>query len=274
MTFATPDATQVREVPLRAFAPGFAKSFERASERRVRTLYDIVARTLSVRFSGLAAAATDQLDVLNSIGALVGLKGLDVDQPLADEAGEELAQRMAWRTAARWAVLSLLWALVDRRSEPMTYNEWAQLASEHGGKRPRSRSSLPEADEPTALGWAAHALVSSPALTEGTGMAVLGVPLVICAREGDQVLARAVRRPIALVETGNDWSAPRMELSAGDRVLLAADSQPFSLSGDYESPDDATRTLTSRGSLELEAGTQVIGVARGRALLFDGESLE
>jgi hypothetical protein len=269
MTFATSRDVQVARVQAEAVAPSFARSFERASERRLLTLYDVVASRLSASFEGLAAAADEQLDVLNRVAELVGLEGLDVDEPLPDEASEALAQRVAWRSAARWAVLSLLWTLVERAEQQMTSSEWAQLAREHGGKRPRSRSSLPERDEPTALGFAADALVSSPAVTQGTGMAVLGVPVVIGAPAAGSVVANVVR-PVALVETQSDWSATPIELSAGDRISLASGPLGFSLNGECEGTDAATLTSKSHGVLSPDATTRVVEVARGCALLFEG----
>jgi hypothetical protein len=279
MTFATTGDAAVAEAPIaargadtRALPPAFAASFKEASERRVKALYDIVAAGLSTAFDDMAAAAGEQLEVLNEVAALVGLERIDLTEKLEDEAGEALAQRIAWRSAARWTVLSLLWALAESPTRFMTSGEWAELARGHEGKRPRSRSSLPPGDEPMALSLAADALVRSPALTQGTAMDVLHTPVVISARE-DHVVASAPR-PLALVETDSDWSTRSVELGPGDRVLATGPLRGLSLKGPRHQADDATFVLTGKGRLDLAESTHAVGVARGSALLLEWESRE
>src|SRR5438105_1318430 len=156
MNFAPSPVAPPVEVEVTALPRSFVMAFERASERRLMALYDAVASELSEHFRALRTAANGQIEVLNKVAELVGLEGLDLDEPLADEASEAWAQRVAWRSAARWTVLTLLWTLVERREQTMTPDDWAEAATAHDGKRPRSASSLPASDESTALAVAAQ----------------------------------------------------------------------------------------------------------------------
>ena len=258
------------EFKLDQFDDRFVASFERASDRRLRVLYDEIAPMLRGRFEQLATAGKGQIEVLNGVAEFLGLEELDVSKPLADEASEVLAQRIAWRSAARWTVLSLLWALVEHRPTAMGPGDWAPARS-----KPRSRSSLPSTDEPLALDVAAERLTSAFAATNGAGLALLDLPVVIAARAGSRVAADAVR-PVGLVETSSEVSnSGRIELVAGDRIWLAGpEGSFFSVDAEYESSGPLDREITGDGELKLDAQTCVAGVVQGVALLYEGKSVE
>src|SRR4051794_24080354 len=98
------------ELPLR-----FVESFERGSDRLLHAMYDEAAPALSKRFQDLREGGSGQLDVLSRLAELVGLAEFAGDRPSDNADDEAFAQRIAWRSTARWAVLGLLWTLAERR---------------------------------------------------------------------------------------------------------------------------------------------------------------
>ena len=270
MSSATSSKPQVVDgLKIDQFDARFVNSFEQASERRLRVLYDDVAPKLREQFEQLASAGKGQVEVLNSVAKLVGLEELDVSKPLADEASEAQAQRIRWRSTARWAVLSLLWALIEHLPNAMAPGDWATAR-----RKPRSRSWLPSADEPLALDVAAKSLTSSLAATNGSGMVVLDLPVVIRAGDGCRVVANAVR-PVALVETSSDRSSTSIELMPGDRIWRAGpEGGFFSVEAESEPTGPLDLEITSGGQLKLDAQTRAIDVVKGFTLLYEGKPVE
>jgi hypothetical protein len=256
-------------VDIDTLAPRFAEALRQASERRLLTLYDTVADGLSKSFPALAEAGKDQLDVLRRVAELVGLGGLDLDEPLADPDDEALAQRIAWREPASWATLSLLWAVTESAPATIGTFDWAQAA--YDGKKPRGGSSLPEEDEQQALAFAAEALAHSPALIDGCALVVRKAPYLLAAADG-RVCAQPLS-PIALVQSRGDTGGAEIELEAEDRVWVAEGERGFTPHGDHEEFEGALR-MRSAGGLSLHSGTHTVGVVPGLTLLFEGDARE
>ena len=259
-------ASEIRE--LGTFAPRFAEAFTRASERRLRALYDDIAPMLSERFHELRVGGAGQLEVLNRVARLVGLKGLDVSKPLPDDADEALAQRVGWRSPARWAVLSLLWTLVEVGPDATTPCAWADVAYRGDGRRPRSESLLSDDDEPIALALAAARLAGSPSVASGLALALLNLPVVIRA-EGDTSVAAHAVLPLALLESSRTRTATSNQLAAGDRLLLADEDHRVALEGDHEAVGDM---LTITGDARLDPATRMADIVPGLTLLYEGNA--
>jgi hypothetical protein len=256
-------------VDIDTLAPRFAEALRQASERRLLTLYDTVADGLSKSFPALAEAGKDQLDVLIRVAELVGLGGLDLDEPLADPDDEALAQRIAWREPASWATLSLLWAVTESAPATIGTFDWAQAA--YAGKKPRGGSSLPEDDEQQALLFAAEALAGSPALTAGCALVVRKAAYLLAAADG-RVCAQALS-PIALVQSRGDTGGAEIELEAEDRVWVAEGERGFTPHGDREEFEGVLR-MSSAGGLSLQSDTHTVEVVPGLTLLFEGDARE
>ena len=271
MSYAMGSATKPIDTTIDQYKRSFANIFRKGSDRCLRGLYDDeVAPRLSEAFEALSRAGDGQIEVLNSVAELVGLEGLDLSQPLPDEAAEALAQRIAWRTTARWAVLGLLWTLIDNRPEPMRWDALAEATK--ASDRPRGGSGLPpETDEPTALSAAARGLAESETLRDGVGILLLDIPVVLRAHDG--VLATTAVRPLALVETDSDYSCMPIELKAEDWIWLAGPETGFSVEGEFNQKGDVL-AMTGSGALRPDSGTHTIAVVPGAMLLFQGDVFE
>jgi hypothetical protein len=256
-----------------AFAIPFATAFKRASERRLRVLYDEVSPKLSEGFDELAVGGEGQLEVLNRLAEMVGLEDLDLSKPLPDEESEALAQRVAWRAAARWSILTLLWALVENQPNAYAPADWVEVATRSNGKAVRSQSGLPLSDEPLALATVAESLTESVSATDGLALALLDLPVVIRTQSGGGISAEAVR-PVALIETTVDLTNLPADLAAGDRIWLAELRRGFSLEGNLDSSDTDILTLSSPSKLSLDPQIRAISVVGGVKLLIEGNSLE
>jgi hypothetical protein len=259
----------MERVDIDTLAPRFAEALRQASERRLLTLYDTVADGLSKTFPALAEAGAEQLDVLSRVAGLVGLGGLELDKPLADQDDEALAQRIAWREPASWATLSLLWAITESAPATVDPFDWALAAC--AGRKPRGGSSLPEHDERQALTFAAEAVAHSPALIDGCALVVHKTPYLLAAADG-RVSAQPVS-PIALLQSRSDMSSADIGLEAEDRVWVADGERGFTLHGDREEFEDALR-MNSAGDLSLENGTHAVSVVPGFTLLFEADARE
>ena len=260
------------DVDIKACARSFVASFEQGSDRLLHVMYDEVAPALSERFRELLEAGSGQLDVLSRVAELVGLSELAVDRPLDDADSEPLAQRIAWRSTARWAVLGLLWTLAEQLpAESWSASDWADAMLGDNGVRPRSRSGLPgKDDEQVALAIAAERLMGRFTGQRGRALLLRDRPVVMRVRDETGVAASKVR-PIALVETAGELSGREAELTKGDRILLAATEdteEGFALAGRHDSTDRIL-TMLEDGGIGLGRGTRSLPVVQGLALLFE-----
>jgi hypothetical protein len=158
----------------------FDEAFEWASERRLHVLYDEIADMLDREFSQLREAGGAQLEVLRRIAIENDLPEYAFAEPLEDEESEALVRRVAWRTAAQWAVLSLLWQLA--KLTPVTdlsTAEWASASSSGDWADLLGSSGLPSVDEPTALAFASDELLRSFASRAASALLVSDRPLLL-----------------------------------------------------------------------------------------------
>jgi hypothetical protein len=267
-----PSARDRDRVEIKAFAPRFLASFTQGSDRLLHAMYDQVAPVLSERFHELLEASSGQLDVLSRVAELVGLPELSVDRPLDDVDSEALAQRIAWRSTARWAVLALLWTLAEQLpAESWSPSDWANAVLGDKGVRPRSRSGLPARDdERVALTIAAERLADSSTGQCGRALLLRDRPIVMHVGDETGIVASEVR-PVALLETVGELSGREAELKKGDRILLAA-TEDSERGLDLDGVHSHTRgilTMLEDGGIGLGSGTRLAPVAQGLALLFE-----
>lgn len=277
MSSARSAEIQLVEYKIDEFDALFVDSFEQASESRLEVLYDEVAPTLCEQFQLLAAAGEGQVEVLNKVATMLGLDDLDVSKPLSDDASEALVQQIIWRPTARWAVLWLLWALVEHRRQPMAPGEWAAPS-----RKPRTDSSLPPSDERVALEVAAKSVAISLAATKGAGLVILDLPVVIRVRRDGRIAATPVR-PIGLIELSrdrssalsSDSSSAAIELKPGDRIWLAGpEGRFFSVDAEYEATSPLELEIRASGELKLDTQTSTVGVVDDFVLLYEGNAVE
>jgi len=262
--------TLANPVVIGELAPCFVESFEQGSDRLLHIMYDEVAPALSDEFGELLEAGSGQLDVLSRVAELVGLSGLAVDRPLDDANSEALAQRIAWRSTARWAVLGLLWTLAEQLpTVGWSDGEWANAVLDGSGVRPRSRSGLPRKDEQIALTLAAGRLLGSLTGQRGRALLLHERPVAVWVRDEAGVAASEVR-PIALVESAGELSRREAKLTKGDRILLAAaeEEEGFALAGDHDRTDGIL-TMRDDGWIALDPDTCSLPVVQGLSLLFE-----
>jgi len=256
------DSTSIR------LSPRFVESFERGSDRILHVMYDEVAPVLSESFQDLLEGGSGQLDVLSRVAELVGLSGFAVDGPLDNADDEAFAQRVAWRSTARWAVLGLLWTLAERcPAESWSPNDWAEAVLDEGGVKPRSKSGLPGEDEHMALRIVAEQLLGSSIGQRGRALWLRNLPVVVEVRDEAEVAVSGVR-PLALVEAAGAPSAPEIALKKGNRILLASEDveERFDLTGERERIDDIF-TMLDDGEIRL--GDSSAPVVSGLLLLYE-----
>lgn len=249
----------------------FAEAFAWATERRLNVLYDAVADQMSTCFAELLIAGREQLEVLRRVAEDVGLDGFSPDEPLADADDEQFVQRITWRTAARWTVLSLLWTLAEEPGRARSANEWAAAVPIAERRELLGGSDLPDSDELMALRITAAELVNRFA-EQNAALLIRDLCLVIGASSDTSVAATAVR-PLALVCTEGSMSETQVELRPDDRVWLAGDQTDITMDGECRQAGELL-TATSEATLRIERASERAPVVRDVALLFERDPAE
>lgn len=248
----------------------FDEAFEWASDRRLHVLYDEVADELTGRFHGLLDAGHGQLEVLRRIAAENDLAESAITEPLEDPASEALVQRVGWRTASRWTVLSLLWTLVaEAPVEEWHVRAWANAVPRAQRTQALGPSSLSSADEALALVFAAELLAHSFAAQE-SALLVSERPLVVTAVDETNVAASLVR-PVALVAASSEYLAggeDDISLEPGTRVW-AGSERARSLLDLNEREELGVAVLAEHHSLSPEDSVRLLPVVQGIALLCE-----
>jgi hypothetical protein len=253
-----------------AYLPTFRDAFSWATDRRLHVLYDAIADELSQSFKGLREAGQEQIEVLGRIANMIGLPQA-VTQPLPETEDEELAQRIAWRTTARWTVLSLLFTLAEELSDgPRSPEQWAAAVPVSERTELLGKSALPRADERLALGLAAVALHSRFA-KEPSVLHIRGRSLLVRAVDGG-VTAREVK-PVALICTAGEIADGLLPLRSEDRVWPASGETELEVHGERRE-EEGQWTMASDGALPVGDGRAYAPVVRDVALLFERDAAE
>ncbi len=253
------------------YLPTFHDAFSWASDRRLHMLYDTVADDLDSGFRRLRQGAEEQLEVLDELAAALGLDASEAAEQLSRE-DERTALRIAWRTAARWTVLSLLFTLEERRDdEPCSIREWVAAVPIEERTQLLGSGDLPEADKPVALVLAAEALLRCFAERDAA-LLIRDRPLLLRA---DATSIRAAQvSPLALVATRSEPTADALPLSEGDRVWSAPGEPELVVDARYDAEADSMWTIDGDGELRVEEGHACVPVVQGVALYASGMPLK
>jgi hypothetical protein len=250
--------------------PTFGEAFEWASDRRLHVLYDEVADELAERFQGLLDAGHGQLEVLRRIAVENDLAESAITEPLEDSESEALVQRVGWRTASRWTVLSLMWSLsAEAPVERWHVRAWANAVPRAQRTQALGPSGLSTADEAFALAFAAGLLARSFAGRE-SALLVSERPLVVTAPDETNVAASLVG-PIALVATSTEYlgeGEDDISLEAGTPVWPGSE-RARSLLELNPSEEHGVAVLAEHLSLSAEDSVRLVPVVQGIALLCE-----
>ncbi|HEX3391568.1 MAG TPA: hypothetical protein VHS55_03305 [Solirubrobacteraceae bacterium] len=253
------------------YLPSFRDAFSWASERRLHMFYDAVADELSAQLPEMRQAGGEQLEMLARIAAEIGLPELAAGEPLHEKEDERLAQRIEWRTAARWTVLSLLFTLAEKLAgAPHTPEEWANAVPIEEHTQLLGGGDLSIADKSVALGFAAAVLAGHFA-EQDSALLIRGRSLLVHA--DDAVVTATEVRPQALIAAGGELAAGELPLRTDDRIWPAPDQTELGLDGEYEEQDESWM-MTGEGVLRIGERNAYAPVVQDIVLLSEADPSE